>query len=154
MGAVTLATGNAAAAEDAVQEAVVRAWERIDRGDMIDRIEPWIASVALNLSRSGFRRVLAERRALRRLGVRDEMPEPSGERLDLERALASLPPRQREAIVLRGLLTCSIEEIAAVMGTSQGTVKSQLAKARTSLAAALSLTEEAEAETEEDHADA
>jgi RNA polymerase sigma-70 factor (ECF subfamily) len=153
VGAVTLATGSAAAAEDAVQEAIVRAWERIERGETIDRIDAWVASVALNLSRSGFRRLMAERRAVRRLDVRTEHDGPSGDRLDLEAALARLPRRQREAIVLRGFLGCSIREIAAVMGTSEGTVKSQLAKARAHLAMSLSI-DDVGTQTETNHADA
>lgn len=157
VGAVTLTTGSTAAAEDAVQEAVVRAWERSERGERIERLEPWITSVALNLSRSGFRRLVAERRARHRLAPgRGAMPEPSADRVDLQRALGALPRRQREAVVLRSFLGCSVHEIVAAMGTSEGTVKSQLSKARAHLAAALSLDPEPETdpETERNHADA
>lgn len=155
VGAVSLVTGSLPAAEDAVQEAIVRAWERSARGDAIDRLEPWIATVALNLSRSGVRRAIAERRAKMRLAPgRVEEKEPSADRLDLQRALAALPRRQREAVVLRSFLELSVQEIALAMGTSEGTVKSQLSKARTHLAAALSLDPEPEPETEQDHADA
>ncbi len=135
VGAVALVTGSLAAAEDAVQEALVRAWERIDRGDPIDKLENWIAAVAFNLSRSGLRRLGAERRARARLaGSPAEGAEPSSERLDVARALAGLPRRQREAVVLRYFLELPTAEIARTMGTSEGTVKSQLAKARTHLA--------------------
>ena len=47
MFAVTTAT-----AEDSVQEALARAWERLDRGDGIDRLAAWVTTVALNLARS------------------------------------------------------------------------------------------------------
>ena len=53
--------------------------------------------------------------------------------------MSRLPRRQREAAVLRFYLDLRTHQIAAAMGTSQGTVKSQLAKARAHLAAALGI---------------
>lgn len=53
MGAVALVTGDQSAAEDAVQEALLRAWERTHP---IERLDAWIVTVALNLTRSGLRR--------------------------------------------------------------------------------------------------
>ncbi|MGZ8572034.1 MAG: RNA polymerase sigma factor, partial [Actinomycetota bacterium] len=76
VGAVALVTGNLAMAEDAVQEAVIAAWERTDGGDRIENLPAWIATVALNRSRSGMRRVLAERRARARLGAAPAPTEP------------------------------------------------------------------------------
>ncbi len=151
VGAVALVTGSLAMAEDAVQEAVIEAWERSDRGDRIEHLPAWIATVALNRSRSGMRRVLAERRARARLGAAPASEEPH-DRVDVRRALAALPRRQREAAVLRYLLDLTTEETAAAMGTSEGTVKSQLAKARAHLAATLALQDDAP--TEAHHADA
>ena len=52
-------------------------------------------------------------------------------------ALAQLPPRRREAIVLRYWLDLSEREIAAAMGVSQGTVKSNVSRAMAALALAL-----------------
>jgi RNA polymerase sigma-70 factor (ECF subfamily) len=151
VGAVALASGSLATAEDAVQEAVIRAWERLERGDRIDRLDAWIASVALNLSRSGFRRRVAERRAKARLVVPLESPAPDGDRVDVRRALGTLPPRQREAAVLRYFLEFTTAEIAEVMRTSEGTVKSQLAKARAHLVRTLGLLDE-EPQEEPNHA--
>ncbi|MGE5225491.1 MAG: RNA polymerase sigma factor [Planctomycetaceae bacterium] len=151
VGAVALASGSFATAEDAVQEAVIRAWERLDRGDRIERLDAWIATVALNLSRSGFRRLVAERRAKARLTVPLETAAPDGDEIDVRRALAMLAPRQREAAVLRYLLELSTAEIADVMRTSEGTVKSQLAKARAHLVETLALHDE-EPQEEPNHA--
>ena len=151
VGAIALVTGSLPMAEDAVQEAVIEAWERSDRGGRIENLSAWIATVALNRSRSGMRRVFAERRARTRLGAAREPAEPI-DNVDVRRALAALPRRQREAAVLRYLLDMTTEETAAAMGTTEGTVKSQLAKARTHLAASLALRDEAP--TEADHADA
>ena len=57
--AVALLTGDLPSAEDAVQDALVRAWIRSDRGDIIDSLPAWVAVVAMNLTRSGWRRVAA-----------------------------------------------------------------------------------------------
>jgi RNA polymerase sigma-70 factor (ECF subfamily) len=137
VGAVALIAGDLATAEDAVQEAIVRAWERTDRGDRIDDLAPWVATVAMNLSRSRLRHLRVERRARPRLVAAATTHGPSGDAIDVRRALAALPRRQREAAVLRFYLDCTTEEIASAMGTSHGTVKSQLAKARAHLADAL-----------------
>jgi RNA polymerase sigma factor (sigma-70 family) len=68
------------------------------------------------------------------------MPPDPGQpevRPDIERALRSLPRRQREATVLRYYLGMEISEIAGAMGVSAGTVKTQLFRARRALATAL-----------------
>jgi DNA-directed RNA polymerase specialized sigma24 family protein len=67
---VALVCGSVATAEDSVQEALARAWERLDRGDGIDRLPAWDTTVALNLARSPMRRWRSERRARDRLGPR------------------------------------------------------------------------------------
>jgi len=145
VGAVALVTGDAASAEDAVQEAIVRAWERTERGEQIAALDRWVAAVALNLSRSRLRRLRVERLARPKL-VGAPPVQPSGDRVDIGRALAELPRRQREVAVLRYVLDLSTEEIAKQMRTSEGTVKSQLFKARAHLAVALSLVEDPDEE--------
>jgi RNA polymerase sigma-70 factor, ECF subfamily len=100
--------------------------------------------VALNLARSGLRRVIVERRARSRLQpVIASLP--TGERIDIERALSTLPRRQREAIVLRYYLQLDTREVAAALRVNEGTVKSTLFRARATLAEALGIhdTEEA-----------
>jgi RNA polymerase sigma-70 factor, ECF subfamily len=150
-GAVALVTGDVGAAEDAVQEAVVRAWERSARGLEFDSLEAWIATVALNLSRSRLRRLITERRSRPKLQPEPASTGTADDRLDVRRALAALPRRQREAAVLRYFLDLTTSEIAETMATSEGTVKSQLSKARAHLADALAL--DPEPDLEADHAD-
>ena len=79
---VALVCGSTATAEDSVQEALARAWERLDRGDGIDRLAAWVTTVALNLARSQMRRWRSERRARDRLGpvARRPLGRPGGER--------------------------------------------------------------------------
>jgi RNA polymerase sigma-70 factor (ECF subfamily) len=148
--AVALVAGDVATAEDAVQEAIVRAWERSERGEHIDALDRWVAAVAMNLSRSRLRRLRVERLARPRLVVAATADPPSGDAIDVRDALAALPRRQREAAVLRYYLDLPTNEIARSMRTSEGTVKSQLSKARAHLAEALGATE---GDEEPDHAD-
>ncbi len=137
--AVALVASSRPAAEDAVQEAMVRAWERTRKGEQIDSLNAWVATVALNISRSGLRRKMAERRARQRL---DASPATAHERshgdaVDIERAMATLPRRQREVVVLRYLLDLTTAETASTLRINEGTVKSELSRARARLASRL-----------------
>lgn len=132
-----LVSGSHAAAEDAVQEALARAWERSERGERIESLNAWVMRVALNLVRSGFRRLRAERRARERLGNAVAVREFDPKNVDLPRALAALPRRQREATVLRYYLDLDVGQVAAVLRVHEGTVKTTLYRARQALAAAL-----------------
>ena len=57
--------------------------------------------------------------------------------MDITRAMAALPRRQREATVLRYYLGMDVKEVADVLGMSEGTAKTTLFRARQALAAAL-----------------
>lgn len=140
--AVALVSGSFAAAEDAVQEAIVRAWTS---RESIESPAAWVAVAAMNLSRSAWRRSFAERRARERLGdAAVGNPGTSDDRVDVARALAGLPRRQREVAVLRYFLQLSTDETATALGVGAGTVKNSLAKARVSLATALRETDDVE----------
>jgi RNA polymerase sigma-70 factor (ECF subfamily) len=134
--AVRLAAGGSAAAEDAVAEALARAWERSDRGEEITDLPAWVMRVALNLANSRWRRLRAEGRARERL-AHAEGPPPPDDRVDIERALEGLPRREREVTVLRYYLGFDVAETAQALGVSDGTVKTLLFRARHELAAAL-----------------
>ena len=123
-----------------MQEALARAWERAERGEQIRSPEAWVRTVAVNLIRSGFRRLGAERRARQALAVAERYrpaSDAADERVDVARALAGLPRRQREATVLRYYLALSVEEIAATLGVSEGAAKTTLFRARQVLAETL-----------------
>ena len=145
--AIAVMTGSRPAAEDAVQEALARAWERSERGEQIESLEAWVTTAAMNLARSWLRRVLAERRARERLSVRGVAapgPVSGGDRVDVERALAELPRRQREATVLRYYLGMDVKEIATAMRIREGTAKTTLHRARQALARRLGERDEEE----------
>ena len=143
--AVALVCGSRPAAEDAVQEALLRAWERSEKGDEIDSLDGWVTTVALNLARSGLRRMRSERRARTRLAGSAVGEPPMADRIDVDRALAALPRRQREVAVLRYYLQFDTREVATVLGLNEGTIKSALFRARVALAEALGIDDSEEA---------
>jgi RNA polymerase sigma-70 factor (ECF subfamily) len=142
---VALACGSRAAAEDAVQEALARAWERSERGEQYESLRAWVMKVAINLTRSAYRRSRAERRARERLAARGNLDLGAGQpsiggsdrSIDVARALALLPRRQREATVLRYYMDLSVLEVAAALGVNEGTAKTTLFRARQALARSL-----------------
>lgn len=144
--ALTLICGSRAAAEDAVQEALARAWERAERGGRIDSLAAWVTAVSLNLARSRYRRLCAEHRAYARAGHDHERAEReehdaglegSERAADVRAALVRLPRRQRELTVMRYFYGLEVKELAAALRISEGTVKSALHQARHNLAVAL-----------------
>jgi RNA polymerase sigma-70 factor (ECF subfamily) len=138
---VELVCGSLPAAEDAVQEAMARAWEKGDGDREIRNLAAWITTVALNLVRSQMRRWRCERRARDRLvPLQHSLPDgPSlgGEAVAVRQALLALPRRQREVTTLRYYLGLDVAEIAEWLGIGDGTVKAMLFRARQSLAVAL-----------------
>jgi RNA polymerase sigma factor (sigma-70 family) len=127
-------------AEDLVQDTLARAWTKRaqfapDRGPMI----AWLIAILADRARQ-------RRRAVDHsisLDERDRStPGPDGARVDLRRAVNSLPHRQQTAIVLHHYVDLSVEDVAAIMGCSVGTVKSTLHDARRSLARRLGVSYE------------
>ncbi len=132
--------GDAARAEDAVQEAFLRTFAGWGRLRQPDLAHVYLRKAVLNQCRSGLRRRVTEWRAnsvvaaAERPHNGDGFEDRRALRLDITAAVRELAPRQREAVVLRYFLDLGELEIASVMGVNVGTVKSQLAKARHNLA--------------------
>ena len=136
---VAVVTGATDLAEECVQEAFARAWERSQRGETFHHVAGWVVTVALNQARSGRRRRLTERRVVEkhagevvRWGV-----EGADAAIVIRAAVDGLPRRQRDAVILYYLLDIELATVANLLGIAQGTVKSALARARATLAAAL-----------------
>jgi RNA polymerase sigma factor (sigma-70 family) len=142
--AVALVTGDRPSAEDLVQEALARAWVQMDRGVEIDALTNWVATVALNLARNRWRRLAVERRAHRHVPEPMTASDANEDAVDVARALATLPRRQREVAVLRYLLGMSTRDAATVLAISEGTVKNSLSKERATLATLLTVADEEE----------
>jgi RNA polymerase sigma-70 factor (ECF subfamily) len=134
--ALALITESRQEAEDAVQEALARAWERSTREE-IHSLPAWIRTTAFNFARNRARRRRLELRARRRLGPEESFPAAEGDRIDIRRALANLPRRQREVTVLHYYLGLDIAEVAKTLRVHEGTVKTSLHRARRTLADAL-----------------
>ncbi len=144
VGAVAMVARSRAVAEDCVQEALARAWERTERGEHLGSLVAWVTTVAMNLSKSWLRRMRVEREAQPKLVAGAGAQSLDGTAVDVRRALAALPRRQREATVLRYFLGMTVAEIARALGVAEGTAKTTLFRARRALAAALGEQEEAD----------
>ena len=130
-------TGSITEAQDVVQEAFSRALPRWEKVSTYDDPAAWVRKVAWNLATSRWRRT-RRHTALNHPGADRAVPAPSPDRVALQTALASLPPRQRQAVVLHYLGGLPIAEIADLTGAAEGTVKSWLHRARAALAVRLS----------------
>lgn len=142
LSAVSLWCGSADDAEQAVADAVGRAWERLDRGQPIDNLAAWVTTVAMNEVRGRHRRRDRVRRKGHLVVVADSSPgaaDRAAERIDLQRALGHLGERQRQVVALHYGLDLPIAEIAAQLGIAEGTVKATLHKSRRLLAAELEI---------------
>jgi RNA polymerase sigma-70 factor (sigma-E family) len=131
--------GDRAEAEDLAQEACTRAclrWRRLDNP------QAWVLHVTTNLAFDRFRRL----RTATKLARLPSSPAVVADdrHLDLHRALAKLPKRQREVIALRYLADLSEAQTAAELGCSPGTVKSHAARGLRALRAGFDLADEVE----------
>lgn len=146
--AARLLGGDRAEAEDVVQETMLRLWKMApDWRSGEAKVATWAFRVATNLC-TDRRRALGRRGPV---GLDDEAPEVpdaapgveaalmANDRLSaLEQALAALPERQRQAVVLRHIEGLANPEIAAIMGIGVEAVESLTARGKRALAALLS----------------
>lgn len=132
-------TGNATAADDLVQETVVKAWEKQDQYQDGTNLKAWLFTILRNNFYSGFRK------------NRREVEDPEGyhmatlvsppaqlSHLEYQEFLAEfakLKPEHREALTLVGGAGMSYGEAAAICGCAIGTMKSRVSRARATLAA-------------------
>ena len=134
-----LVTGSAADAEEAAQDAFVKAWRALGRFRPGAPFRPWLLAIVANEARNrrraaGRRAGLALRAAAERSsGVAAPSPEAAllgGVRREgLLEALAALDERDRTVLACRYLLELSEEETAAALGCRRGTVKSRASRA-------------------------
>jgi RNA polymerase sigma-70 factor (ECF subfamily) len=128
--------GDLAEAQDLVQEAFCRAYVRWQKIRDYDDPAQWVRQVAWNLATSRFRRRRTAANFLRRQRLTVvEGPDPN--RVALVRALSTLPPKHRRAVVLHHMAQLSVAEIAVQEGVAEGTVKSWLSRGRAALASQL-----------------
>jgi RNA polymerase sigma-70 factor, ECF subfamily len=140
-----LILGNRADAEEAVQDAYLRAWRFRDSLSAVPSIRPWLYRVVVNSCYSKLRREIPhrDRRAgdepLAHVAEGGRGPETQAEQSEeaevVLAALQQLPLSLRVPVVLRYYADLSEKDIALAIGRRQGTVKSRLHEARRRLAA-------------------
>ena len=133
--------GNREDARDAAQETYVRVYRSLSRFRAGEELMGWIYRIAVNVCRD------AARKRRRSPIVAAEAPEPvesprteetllwRQRRLLVRVAIATLPPRERAALVLRDVEGLTSEEVARILDSRPGTVRAQVAAARTKIRA-------------------
>ena len=135
--------GNSDRADDLVQETLMKAWINQHSFTQGTSMSAWLFTILRNVFYSEYRK--------RRREVEDaegtmasrlvSVPEQNGhmDLQDLRNALQKLPPEQREALILVGGSGFAYEEAAQICGCALGTLKSRVNRARTAVAALMSL---------------
>ncbi len=129
-------TGQPASAEDLTQDTFVNAWRSLPGYEGRSSFSTWLHRIAVNA-------VLAKRRSphgRNEVSMTDEAGEQmefeanaamdEATPIDVERAIAALPPGARDVVVLHGIYGYSHEEAAGMLGVAVGTCKAQLHRAR------------------------
>lgn len=133
--------GDRSRAQELMQDVFVRAWERLSTFRGESSFSSWLHRLAVNSILSALR---AERRRDARVTLAEDLATTEargatradgtgvdpGVRIDLEQAIAALPPGARSAFVLHDVEGYSHAEIAALSGLAEGTVRAQLHRAR------------------------
>lgn len=132
--AVGAVGGDRGEAEVVVQEAFVRLIGRWATVRHYDDPEAWLRKVAFGFVSNRRRKIRNGVQAVIRHGAPDDVAAPSGDGVDVERALQSLPLGQRQALVLVYVVGLSAEAAADELGIPVGTIKSRLSRGRAALA--------------------
>ena len=139
-GLVLMVLRSPAAAEDVTQDAFVRAFRNLDRYDDARPFYPWVAAIAIRLAHNRLRQ---HGRTMRREGTPiDEAPAPAAAPVALDALIASertrnvwamvasLPARERAAVVLHYRDGLPVRDVAVALGVTDGTIKTMLFRAR------------------------
>jgi len=128
--AVTMITGSRQEAEDVLQVAFMKVFERWDRVAAMDNPQGYLYRVAMNEFRSRYRRTARMARRTFTPGEPDDAFAGVENRDVVIRALRELIPQQRAAIVLTGLLGYSSEEAGRMLGVAPSTVRDTISVSR------------------------
>ncbi|GGD35889.1 RNA polymerase sigma factor [Pseudoxanthomonas indica] len=131
-----LVGGHGVRAEDLTQEAFVRAWQALPKFRFESAFATWLHRLAVNTALMELRTRRAQplfdddEERLDDLGLADSAGQNTALTMDLERAVATLPPRARAVLVLYDVEGWKHEEIASELGMAVGSSKAQLHRAR------------------------
>ena len=120
-GVAYVVLGDRGESEDVAQETLARAlvrWKKVSA-----YAEPWVVRVAGNLAIDRVRK-----RQRTRAFPAEHVPGVDAQRVDLQRALIALSPKQREVVILRYLVDLPEAEVAETLGCSVGTVKTHASR--------------------------
>jgi len=119
-----LVTGNRGEAEELMQDAFLKVWERWEQVGAMDDPVGYLYRTAMNLFRKRYRRaVLAIRRSIGLAPSRDDFAD-ADDRETVRRVLSTLPKRQRAALVLTEMLGFSPDDAGRALGVQASTVRS------------------------------
>jgi RNA polymerase sigma factor (sigma-70 family) len=119
-----LVTGNRAEAEELMQDAFLRVWQRWDQISAVEDPVGYLYRTAMNLFRKRYRRaMLGLRRTVRLAPTNDDFAD-ADDRHVVRHVLATLPPRQRAALVLTELLGFTTKEAGDALGVTDATIRS------------------------------
>ena len=132
-----LVTGNRAEAEELVQDAFLKVWERWEQVGAMEDPVGYLYRTAMNLFRKRYRRtVLAIRQSIGLAPVQDDFAD-ADDRDTVRRVLSKLPARQRAALVLTEMLGFSPGEAGRALGVQASTVRSLSQQGRESFRKAM-----------------
>jgi len=119
---------NNADCEDAVQEALLKAWSKLHTLREPAYFETWLIRILINESRQ-----LLRRRGTGETELTENIPMPEQEENSLYQAIMRLPEKQRIAVELHHIEGYSVRETAKLMRLPEGTIKWRLKRAREQL---------------------
>jgi RNA polymerase sigma-70 factor, ECF subfamily len=132
-------TGSVLDGEDVMQEAVFEAYRKLDRFDDSRTLGPWLFRIAHNRCIDFLRRREVRQEAEAAVAEPDRVQpvDPLGPALDraIERLVVSLPPKERACVLLKDVFDYSLEDIAQLVDSTVGGVKSALNRGRGKLQA-------------------
>jgi RNA polymerase sigma-70 factor, ECF subfamily len=132
-GALCLVTGDRHEAEEIMQDAFLRLWERWDRVSALDDLSSYLFRTAMNVFRNRYRRAALGVRKTLSLTPSEDAFATVEDRDVVVRALRGLTPDQRAAVVLTGYAGLTSEEAGKVLGMRAGTVRTLATRARASM---------------------
>ncbi|MBL6428126.1 MAG: RNA polymerase sigma factor [Maritimibacter sp.] len=139
-------TRNSAAADDLVQDTIVKAWKNFDKFKPGTNLRAWLFTILRNTFYSDLRKKKREVEDVdgAMASTLSEKPHHDGRlaMADFEKVFAELPVEQREALILVGASGMSYEEAAETCGVAIGTIKSRINRGRARLAELLELNED------------
>ncbi|MCR6712234.1 MAG: sigma-70 family RNA polymerase sigma factor [Demequina sp.] len=133
-----MVTGDDAEAHDVLQEALVRSFSKRRAFTHVNAAEAYVRRAIPTVYLDGLRKRRSRERSHTRAFARDIAAAPDVDaQVDVQRALATLSPRERACVVLRYFDDCTVQQAAAQLGIAEGTVKRYLADASAKLAVQL-----------------